>query len=506
MARDRFGEKPLYYGWVNNNFVFASEIKAIKKIKNFNNPICKHALNQYLKVNYVPSPLSIYKNIFKLNPGSYIEINQSTNQTDYLKHKKFWSLDDKIKEKKFSIINDENLILEELERKLIQSVKSQMLSDVPLGGFLSGGVDSSLIIALMQKENIKPTKTFTIGFEDKQFDESFFAKKISNHLGTDHNEIIITDKDSLDVIPLLPTIYDEPFADSSQIPTYLICKAAKQNVTVALSGDGGDEIFGGYNRYTWSPKIWKKISFLPFSLRKILSQTALNISEKNFNFILNLFVNRGGYKVHKIAKALINSKSLENFMQNLTLEWTEDKDLILNYEKNINGNEYLFQNKLDNLDFEFNDPISKMIYLDTVTYLQDDILCKLDRAAMSNSLETRVPFLDKEVVEFANKIPINIKIKNGIGKWPLKKILSKYIPNNLSDRPKTGFSIPLGNWLRGPLKDWSESLLDEKRIKEEGNFSTKLIRSKWSKHLDGKQDFSSSLWSILMFQSWFENQ
>ena len=361
-----------------------------------------------------------------------------------------------------------------------------MLSDVPLGGFLSGGIDSSLIVALMQKENIKPIKTFTIGFEEKHFDESIFAKKISSHLGTDHNEMIITDKDSLGVIPILPKIYDEPFADSSQIPTYLICKNAKKNVTVALSGDGGDEIFGGYNRYTWSPKIWKKISYLPFSLRKILSQIALNISEKNFNFVLNLFINRGGYKVHKIAKALIHSKSLENFMQNLTLEWIEDEDLIINYEKDKNFNRYLFQNKIDILDFEFNDPISKMIYLDTVTYLQDDILCKLDRAAMSNSLETRVPFLDKDVVEFANKIPINIKIKNGKGKWPLKKILSKYIPQNLIDRPKTGFSIPLGNWLRGPLKDWSESLLDEKRIKNEGIFSSKLIRSKWDKHLDGK--------------------
>ena len=506
LARDRFGEKPLYYGWVNNDFIFASEIKAIKTNKSFNNSICKNSLDHYLKVNYVPAPFSIYKNIFKLESGTYIEINKSTKNVGQIKKKIFWSLESSIKNNKLSTIRDESYIIKKLEKKLIKSVKSQMLSDVPLGGFLSGGVDSSLITALMQNENNQSIKTFTIGFQDKQFDESIYAKKISNYLGTDHNEIIISDKDCRDVIPLLPKIYDEPFADSSQIPTYLICKVAKQNVTVALSGDGGDEIFGGYNRYTWGPRIWEKISILPFSLRKKLGELSLKFLERNLNIIFNLFVNRGGYKIHKIGKALINSTNIDNFMQNMTLEWKEENSLILDHKNNLFENSYIFQNKINNLNFTFNDPISKMIYLDTVTYLQDDILCKLDRAAMSNSLETRLPFLDKEVIEFANKIPIDIKIKNGIGKWPLKQILSKYIPKDLIDRPKTGFSIPLGKWLKGPLRDWAENLLNEKRITQEGIFSAKLINAKWQQHLDGKQDHSSNLWGILMFQSWLENQ
>ncbi len=506
LARDRFGEKPLYYGWGNNDFIFASEIKAIKTYKNFNNAICKKSLAFYLRVNYVPSPLSIYKNIFKLDPGTYIEINKSTKNITQISKKKFWSLETNIKDNKLLNIHDENLVIEELEKKLIKSVKSQMLSDVPLGGFLSGGIDSSLITALMQRENNRSIKTFTIGFNDKQFDESIFAKKVSNYLGTDHSEIIISDKDSRNVIPLLPQIYDEPFADSSQIPTYLICKVAKQNVTVALSGDGGDELFGGYNRYTWSPKIWKKISILPFFLRKKLGELSLNISERNLDIILKSFINRGGYKIHKIGRALLNSTNVENFMQNMTLQWVEENNLIMDFDNNKFNNSYIFQNKINNSNLTFNDPISKMIYLDTVTYLQDDILCKLDRAAMSNSLETRLPFLDKEVVEFANKIPIHIKIKNGTGKWPLKKILSKYVPENLVDRPKTGFSIPLGKWLKGPLRDWAESLLNEKRIAQEGFFSSKLISAKWQQHLDGNQDHSSNLWSILMFQSWLENQ
>ena len=506
LARDRLGEKPLYYGWVNNDFIFASEIKAIKTNKNFKNSICKNSLDHFLKVNYVPAPFSIYKNIFKLESGTYIEINKSTKNVGQIKKKIFWSLESSIKNNKLSTIRDESYIIKKLEKKLIKSVKSQMLSDVPLGGFLSGGVDSSLITALMQNENNQSIKTFTIGFQDKQFDESIYAKKISNYLGTDHNEIIISDKDCRDVIPLLPKIYDEPFADSSQIPTYLICKVAKQNVTVALSGDGGDEIFGGYNRYTWGPRIWEKISILPFSLRKKLGELSLKLSERNLDIIFNLFVNRGGYKIHKIGKALINSTNIDNFMQNMTLEWKEENSLILDHKNNLFENSYIFQNKINDLNFTFDDPISKMIYLDTVTYLQDDILCKLDRAAMSNSLETRLPFLDKEVIEFANKIPIDIKIKNGIGKWPLKQILSKYIPKDLIDRPKTGFSIPLGKWLKGPLRDWAENLLNEKRITQEGIFSAKLINAKWQQHLDGKQDHSSNLWGILMFQSWLENQ
>jgi len=506
LARDRFGEKPLYFGWVNKNFVFASELKAIKKVESFHNRICKKALSQYLSVNYVPSPLSIYENIFKLEPGTFVEIDNSIRSIDQIKIHKYWSIHNIIQKVGSKKINHQNMSINELENVLFNSVKSQMLSDVPLGAFLSGGVDSSLICALMQKDNLKPIDTYTVGFQDKQFDESKYANKVAKHLGTNHNEIIVSENDCQKIIPYLPEIYDEPFADSSQIPTYLICKAAKQNVTVALSGDGGDEIFGGYNRYTWSPKIWNKISTLPFFLRKKVAYLCLNISEKKFDFLFNIFINKAGFKIHKIAKALKSAVSLETFMQKMIIEWEGCDKLVLNYNQDHSVKKFLFESKIDKLDLNFKDPISKMMYLDSVTYLTDDILCKLDRAAMFNSLETRVPFLNEKVVEFAWNMPLSKKIKNGVGKWPLKNILSNYLPQNLINRPKTGFAVPLGKWLKGPLRNWSENLLDEKRLAQEGNFSAGLVRDTWKEHLDGKRDHSSKLWSILMFQAWYEKQ
>jgi len=503
LARDRFGEKPLYFGWVNQDFIFGSELKVFKSYPNFNNSICKNALSDYLKFNYVPSPRSIYKNIYKLEPGTFIQLDKTTTSFEKIKSKKFWSLANVVKSGMANTIIDEKYILKELESLLLTSTKAQMIADVPLGAFLSGGIDSSLIVTLMQKESIKPIQTFTVASEDLKFDESKYAREIAKHLGTDHNEIIVSDKETQKVITYLPEIYDEPFADSSQIPTYLICSLAKKKVKVALSGDGGDEIFGGYNRYTWCPRIWKKISYIPYSLRKKISVFLLNIHEGTIDKFLDKFFNRSGYKIHKISTALENCRSLEDFMINMSIQWKNQKDLILNKE-NFNFNS--FEEKILETNLEFKDSISKMMYLDSITYLPDDILCKLDRAAMSNSLETRVPFLDKSVVDFAWRIPVNIKIKNNIGKWPLREILSKYIPSKFIDRPKAGFSIPIGNWLRGSLKDWAENLLNEKRLIKEGNFSSEIIRNVWKEHLSGKLDHSNRLWSILMFQAWFEQQ
>ena len=503
LGRDRFGEKPLYYGWVNKDFVFASELKAIKTIVNFSNPICKEALYAYLKFNYVPSPLSIYKNLYKLEPGSFVEIDQSTDTFSKINSEHFWSLDNIVKNgHNNEFINETDGIIE-LEKRLTKSVKSQMLSDVPLGAFLSGGVDSSLIVSLMQKDNSKAINTFTVGFQDREFDESKKAKAIARHLGTNHNEIFVNEKDSLETIPILPKIYDEPFADSSQIPTYLICRAAKQKVTVALSGDGGDEIFGGYNRYNWCPKIWNKVSWLPLILRNSLLNLILKVPEKTYDLIFNRIVNRSGYKIHKISNSLNGSKSLEDFMDNMTLVWKNPESLIMNFYEKKDISNVLIEKKKRNF-LKFKEPVSRMMYLDSLNYLQDDILCKLDRASMFNSLETRVPFLDEKVVELAWKMPLKIKIKNGLGKWPLRKILSNYVPEDLIDKPKVGFSIPLGKWLRGPLKDWADSLLDENRLNTEGNFSGAIVKKIWSDHLLEKQDHSNCLWGILMFQAWFE--
>lgn len=505
LARDRFGEKPLYFGWINEDFVFASEIKALKTYPNFNNQICKNALSDYLRFNYVPSPKSIYEKIYKLKPGTFIEFDESVDNFKKIKFNSFWSLENVIKDGQKNLMSETEM-LNELEKRLSNSVKSQMLSDVPLGAFLSGGIDSSLIVSLMQQEKTTPIKTFTVGFEDSQFDESKYAKAVSNHLGTDHSEIFVSDKESQDAISLLPEIYDEPFADSSQIPTYLICKAAKQEVTVALSGDGGDEIFGGYNRYTWCPRIWNKVTFLPYSLRIKFAKFTLTLSERSIDKILNRFVDRAGFKIHKISRALDDAESLEDFMTNMTTEWKHQKGLILNTSNNSYNYISLHEQRIKEANLNFEDSVSRMMYIDSVTYLQDDILCKLDRAAMSNSLETRVPFLDEKVVDFAWKIPMNTKIKGNIGKWPLRKILEKYVPEKLIDRPKAGFSIPIGCWLRGPLKDWAENLLSEKRLDQEGNFSSKIIRNTWNQHLSGSQDYSSRLWGILMFQAWYEKQ
>jgi asparagine synthase (glutamine-hydrolysing) len=503
LGRDRFGEKPLYYGWVNKDFVFASELKAIKTIVNFNNPICKEALYAYLKFNYVPSPLSIYKNLYKLEPGSFVEIDQSTDKFSKINLEHFWSLENMIKNcQNNEFINETEGIIE-LEKRLTKSVKSQMLSDVPLGAFLSGGVDSSLIVSLMQKENFKAINTFTVGFQDREFDESKKAKAIASHLGTNHNEIFVNEKESLETIPILPKIYDEPFADSSQIPTYLICRAAKQKVTVALSGDGGDEIFGGYNRYNWCPKIWNKVSWLPLIFRNSFSNLTLKVPEKTYDVIFNRIINRSGYKIHKISNSLNGSKSLDDFMDNMTLVWKNPESLLMNFHEKKDTNNVLIEKKKRN-SLKFKEPVSRMMYLDSINYLQDDILCKLDRASMFNSLETRVPFLDEKVVELAWKMPLKTKIKSGLGKWPLRKILSNYVPEDLIDKPKVGFSIPLGKWLRGPLKDWADSLLDENRLNTEGNFSGAIIKKIWNDHLLEKQDHSNCLWGILMFQAWFE--
>ena len=504
LARDRFGEKPLYFGWVDKDFLFASEIKALKTYPNFNNSICKSALSDYLKFNYIPSPRCIYENIFKVKPGTFIQIDRSIKNFKQIKNNIFWSLENVVKKGQENLFTNEKEALSELEKTLQLSIKSQMISDVPLGAFLSGGIDSSLVVSLMQKESLKPIKTFTVGFLETQFDESKDARAISDHLLTDHNEIFVSEKETQEVISLLPHIYDEPFADSSQIPTYLICKLAKQKATVVLSGDGADELFGGYNRYIWCPRIWSIMSLLPYSLRKILSNYILKMSEKQLNIIFNIFTDEPAFKIHKIAKALENAKSLLSFMQNMTLEWKEGgHGLIKNYS-HADYNNYSIDTESVEANLNLRDPISLMMYRDCKSYLQDDILCKLDRAAMSNSLETRVPFLDPRVVDLAWRFPIHHKIKKNIGKWPLRKILYKYVPAELLNKPKTGFSIPIGKWLRGALRDWAENLLEKNRLDTEGNFSSKVVRDIWNQHLSGKQDYSNRLWSILMFQAWFE--
>ena len=518
LARDRFGEKPLYYGWVNNNFVFGSELKAIVAHPEFNNPINKEALGEYFRFMYIPSPLSIYENIHKLNPGTFVQIINFNIDSKNLIYKTYWDLKDVIKNGENNQFVGEDECCSFLESALDETIKSQMVADVPIGAFLSGGIDSSLVVSLMQKMSFKPVKTFTIGFDDGNFSEAEYAKKVAKHLNTDHDEIILAPKQVQLLSMDISKIYDEPFADSSQIPTYLICQSAKKKVTVCLSGDGGDEIFGGYNRYYSGPDLWKKLSFLPYNLRKFASKglskfpsESLYLSKIIYNLIQkkNTGVEDFENKFFKLISILENAKSIEEVYIDLITEWKNPADIIKDFKKNNHLNKKISIDKFKELNLKSGN-ISlqqslKMMYFDSISYLPDDILCKVDRASMKCSLETRVPYLDYRIADVAWKIPANFKIKNNVGKLPLRKILNKYVPKNLTERPKAGFSIPLRQWLRGPLKDWATNLLDKKKLDHSEHLRSDVIQKIWSEHLNNKRDHTQKIWSVLMFQSWLEN-
>ena len=500
LACDRIGEKPLYYGWVNNQFVFSSELKSIKVFPEFSNSIDRNSLALFLRFNSIPAPFSIYKDIFKLEPGQVVEIN---SQSKKLEKYKFWSIEEVYKngfENKFH--GSSVQAINQLENILSKAVSSQMQSDVPLGAFLSGGIDSSTIVALMQSHSNSQVNTFTIGFNSKEFDESKHAEMVANHLGTNHFNKFVTERDALDVIPNLPNIYDEPFADSSQIPTYLVSKFAKQKVTVALSGDAGDELFGGYNRYIFNQKMFKNISKTPNSIKKLMSKIMFSLSEENWNFILRrLTRNRYsniGHKIHKTGN-ILSSKSIRDLHFKLISQIQNPSDWL----KNSNEYETVFNDNKER--FKELDSVEIMMAYDLISYLPTDILTKVDRAAMSVSLETRVPFLDTDVIKFSASLPMEFKIRNGVSKWLLREVLYKYVPKNLIERPKMGFAVPLAEWLRGPLNDWAESLLDEKRLYQEGFFNVEFVRDKWSEHISGRRNWSHQLWNVLMFQAWLEN-
>lgn len=502
LCRDRLGEKPLYYGKIGNSFVFGSELKALKKFPGFDGEISRDALREYVQFNYVPSPFSIYKEIYKLEAGYYVKIPLSTLE---VKHFQYWAFREIISSSKEKVLLDEEYAIQLLESAIESSIKSQMISDVPLGAFLSGGIDSSLIVSMMQKHSKNKIKTFTIGFEDKQYDESSHAAEVSDHLNTEHVKMMVNEKDVMNVIKLLPIIYDEPFADSSQIPTYLVSKAAKKDVSVALSGDAGDEIFGGYNRYIWIPKLWRWIRFIPRPIRNISSKLIILIKINWWNKIFaKLHVNRPGEKIHKFAEAMIDVSSAQELYFNLIRQWKNPENLVKNLSKK-NSNHLFFKSEKFKIKVNLSDS-EKMMFFDSLSYLPDDILVKVDRAAMSMSLETRVPFLNRDVIELAWRMESNAKIKNGTSKNPLRVILNKYLPNDLMNKPKTGFGLPIGEWLKGPLFDWADALLDPVKIDEEGFFFSAAIQKVWKEHLNGITDHSSKLWCILMFQAWLQEE
>jgi asparagine synthase (glutamine-hydrolysing) len=498
LARDRFGEKPLYYGWVGQGdscaFAFASELKALREYPGFANAINREALAQYLRFTYVPAPLSIYEGISKLEPGSLITVSRR----DDVKVTKWWSFSDLVSASTGNHIENETQALNELEHRLSQAVQTQSISDVPLGTFLSGGVDSSTIAALMQAQSSIPIKTFTIGFDERGFDEAPHARAVAKHLGTDHFEMRVTSQMAQDVITQLPQMYDEPFADSSQIPTHLVCRAAREKVTVALSGDAGDELFGGYNRYFWGPRIWNRVGWLPFAMRKQLGSAihALPISVwDTFSSVMG--VSRLGDKAHKLAARLKTVRGMEDLYWSLVSEWQNPERLVVGLEKrHCDAVKQPWQSALE--------PPLSMMFIDTLTYLPDDILCKVDRAAMACGLETRVPFLDHRVVELAWQLPLHMKIRGNTSKWALRQVLYKYVPKELIERPKAGFAIPVGQWLRGPLRNWAQALIDPARLQREGYLYPEPIQKVWREHLSGRRDHTPKLWAVLMFQAWLE--
>lgn len=522
LARDRMGEKPLYWGWAGSALVFGSELKALAAHPDFRGGICRGALAQYLRFAYVPAPRSIHPGIYKLEPGTVVEVGHAMptappaeplrpgQRHGSIAVRRYWFLNEVIEAGARNPITDEREAVAQLEGTLSGAVQRQMISDVPLGVFLSGGVDSSTIAALMQAQSDRPVRTFTVGFDEAAFDESAHAAAVAQHLGTAHVALRVTDEETRAVIPGLPGLYDEPFADSSQIPTHLVCRAARMHVTVALSGDGGDELFGGYNRYLWVPRIRRRLGVLPQPVRRALGWAMAAVPLRMWDGIGALHgavrprgrgVARLGDKAHRLAERMRSAGSPDALYRALVSEWLPASGVLA-------GDAFEPASLLDDPlpASGVDDAVARMMVQDMRTYLPDDILCKVDRAAMGVSLETRVPFLDPEVIALAARLPLDMKIRDGAGKWALRQVLYRHVPRALIDRPKAGFGIPVGRWLRGPLRAWAEGLLAEDRLAADGLLNPAPIRKAWAEHLSGRRDWTQRLWIILMLQAWREAQ
>jgi asparagine synthase (glutamine-hydrolysing) len=504
LARDRLGEKPLYYGWQGETFLFGSELKALRAHPAFRGEIDRDALALYMRHNYIPAPYSIYQGIYKLPPGTWFTLGQGERN---VRPRSYWSARQAAEEGQHNLFTGSEAEAQAaLNNVLRQAVAGQMAADVPLGAFLSGGVDSSTVVALMQALSEHPTKTFTIGFHEAGYNEAEHARAVARHLGTEHTELYVTSEQAMAVIPRLPTLYDEPFADSSQIPTFLVSELTRRHVTVSLSGDGGDELFGGYNRYFWATSIWRRVGWLPQPMRAAMSGVLTTFPPSAWNGVFKRFGRflpagwrhaNPGDKLHKLAEILA-VRTPEEIYLGLVSHWKRPTEVVRSaHEPATVLTDPARWAALP--DFEH-----RMMHLDQMTYLPDDILAKVDRAAMGVSLETRVPLLDHRVVEFAWSLPLSMKIRNGQGKWLLRQVLYQYVPKDLIERPKMGFGIPLDVWLRGPLREWAESLLDARRLEKEGFFEPAPIRQKWVEHLAGRRNWSYYLWDVLMFQAWLE--
>jgi asparagine synthase (glutamine-hydrolysing) len=506
LGRDRFGEKPLYYGWMGKTLLFGSELKALKAHPHWQGTIDRNALALFVRYGYVPSPHCIYQNIYKLPPATLLTLSQPVPRT-LPEPQPYWSMSVALERGRDEPFRGDPVeAVTELERLLRYAISQQMVADVPLGAFLSGGIDSSTIVALMQSQSNVPVKTFTIGFNQSAYNEANHAKAVAYHLGTDHTELYLSPKEVQDVIPSLPNLYDEPFADPSQIPTFLVSQLARQQVIVSLSGDGGDELFGGYSRHLWANRIWQQIGWLPPAARNSLAKAMLKVSpsswDKTFeqlSWLLpqSLHQRLPGNKIHKVARTLAFSDQA-NLYQKLCSRWLDEPPLVIDTleQPDLATSRISLPSQLKYFEW--------MMAMDATGYLPDNILTKVDRASMGVSLESRVPFLNHQLVEFSATLNSELKIHQGQSKWILRKLLYKYVPQALVERPKMGFGLPLNDWLRSDLKDWAGELLCGERLSQEGWFHPESIRQKWNEHLSGYYNWENHLWPLLMFQMWKE--
>lgn len=507
LARDRFGEKPLHYGWIGRDFAFASELKAFSAHPDWKPQLAREALTAFMRVSYVPAPWCIWESFRKLPPGSFVTVKADAKR-DLPEPSRYWSLAEHASAAGREQLLNSDEAADELERRLSIAVKRQCLSDVPLGAFLSGGIDSSTIVALMQKQSSRPVKTFTIGFSEGAYNEADNARRVAQHLATDHTELTVDPQTARDVIPQLPEMYDEPFADSSQIPTHLVSRLARKHVTVALSGDAGDELFGGYNRHVWGAALHVKLSRWPAALRRGAARALSSLTPEPAGTVAgflqpllpaHLKVRRAGDQLAKFAR-IMEASSLDEMYRLLCAIEPDPASVVIGGREGATW----AQARAAELDSAL-DPITRMTLSDALDYLSDDILQKVDRAAMATSLETRVPFLDIGVVDLACRTPSSMKVRDGRGKWLVRQVLDRHVPRELVERPKTGFSIPLDDWLRGPLRQWSGDLLSTERLRRQGLFDAERVARAFAEHQQGRRNNGYWLWNVLMAQAWLDD-
>jgi asparagine synthase (glutamine-hydrolysing) len=498
LGRDRLGIKPLYWGFNKGILFFGSQVKSFMVHPAWESKIDKNALTAYFRFSYVPTPLSIFEGIHKLSPGTILSID-SNGKTHESRFWDFHTIVEKgIARRRFQ---SEVELIEELDVLLRDAVKRRMVADVPLGSFLSGGIDSSTVVALMQAQSISPVKSFSIGFYEQEYNEAEFAAHVAKHLGTEHHALYLHAKEAQDIILDIPIWFDEPFADVAQIPTFLVSRMAREHITVSLSGDGGDELFAGYNRYLIEHSIWYWVKLIPYWLRKIGANGIRKISSAHWKRISRMMPARLrpqllDDKVYKLADIMLMSGN-QNFYRSSVSHWEHPEAVVLG------GQEEKRYPWIGTGNISFESFIENMQFLDTLTYLPDDILTKVDRASMAVGLEARVPLLDHRVVEFAWQLPLQMKIRHGKGKWLLRQVLNRYVPRELFERPKKGFGVPIGEWLRGPLRDWAEDLLSYDLLKNQGLLDPEIIQTRWKDHLSLRRNWECSLWGVLMFQAWY---